>query len=138
MKLPRDLSGPELAKLLRTAGHETTRQTGSHQRLTTRERLEPSKKIETYTAAGREAVIDGSHKQDTAIRQLEIIGEATKQLSRELREQYPDVPWRRMAGLRDVLIHEYFGVDLAAVWQLTKTEIPGLRKRIEIILHAVE
>ena len=100
--------------------------------------LEAIQKIETYTAAGREAFMAGSHWQDATIRQLEIIGEATKQLSRELRAQYPDVPWRRMAGLRDVLIHEYFGVDLAAVWQLTQTEIPGLRKRIEIILQAVE
>ena len=82
--------------------------------------------------------MDGSHWQDATIRQLEIIGEATKQLSRELRSENPDVPWRRMAGLRDVLIHEYFGVDLTAVWQLTLTEIPVLRKRIEIILETLE
>lgn len=100
--------------------------------------LEAIQKIETYTAAGREAFMAGSHWQDATIRQLEIIGEATKQLSRELRAQYPDVPWRRMAGLRDVLIHEYFGVDLAAVWQLTQSELPQLRKRVEIILQAVE
>jgi uncharacterized protein with HEPN domain len=77
--------------------------------------FEAIQKIETYTAAGREAFMAGSHWQDATIRQLEIISEATKQLSRELRAQYPDVPWRRMAGLRDVLIHEYFGVDLTAV-----------------------
>ncbi len=100
--------------------------------------LEAVQRIETYTAAGREAFMNGSHWQDATIRQLEIIGEATKQMSRELRAQYPDVPWRRMAGLRDVLIHEYFGVDLAAVWHLTQTEIPGLRKRIKIILPTVE
>ena len=100
--------------------------------------LEAIQKVETYTAAGREAFMAGSHWQDATIRQLEIIGEATKQLSRELRAQCPDVPWRRMAGLRDVLIHEYFGVDLAAVWQLTLTEIPQLRKRVEIILKTVE
>jgi len=100
--------------------------------------LEAIQKIETYTAAGRDTFMAGSHWQDATIRQLEIIGEATKQLSRELRAQNPDVPWRRIAGLRDVLIHEYFGVDLTAVWQLTLTEIPGLRKHIEIILQAVE
>ena len=100
--------------------------------------IEAIQKIETYTASGREAFMDGSHWQDATIRQLEIIGEATKQLSRDLRAQYPDVPWRRMAGLRDVLIHEYFGVDLTAVWQLTQSEIPQLRKRVEIILQMVE
>jgi uncharacterized protein with HEPN domain len=100
--------------------------------------LEAIQKIESYTAAGREAFMAGSHWQDATIRQLEIIGEATKQLSRELRAQYPDVPWRRMAGLRDVLIHEYFGVDLTAVWQLTQSEIPQLGRRIEIILQTVE
>ena len=68
--------------------------------------LEAIQKIQTYTAAGHEAFMKGSHWQDATMRQLEIIGEATKQLSRELRAQYPDVPWRRMAGLRDVLIHE--------------------------------
>ena len=90
--------------------------------------LEAIQKIETYTAAGREAFMDGSHWQDSTIRQLEIIGEATKQLSRELRAQYPDVPWRRMAGLRDVLIHEYFGVDLTAVWELTPDRDPRAQK----------
>ena len=100
--------------------------------------LEAIQKIEAYTAAGREAFVAGSHWQDATIRQLEIIGEATKQLSRELRAQYPDVPWRRMAGLRDVLIHEYFGVDLTAVWQLTLTEIPRLKGRVEIILKTVD
>jgi uncharacterized protein with HEPN domain len=100
--------------------------------------LEAIQKIETYTAAGRQAFMEGSHWQDATIRQLEIIGEATKQLSRELRASNPDVQWRRMAGLRDVLIHEYFGVDLTAVWQLTLTEIPVLRKRIEIILQTLK
>jgi uncharacterized protein with HEPN domain len=99
--------------------------------------LEAIYKIETYTAAGRDAFMNGSHWQDGTIRQLEIIGEATKQLSRELRAQYPDVPWRQMAGLRDVLIHEYFGVDLTAVWELTLIEIPQLKKRIESILQMV-
>src|ERR1019366_9230828 len=95
--------------------------------------IEAIQKIETYTAVGREAFMAGSHWQDTTIRQLEIIGEATKRLSPELRANYPDVPWRRVAGLRDVLIHDYFGVDLTAVWQLTQSEIPQLRKRVEII-----
>lgn len=95
-------------------------------------------KIQTYTAGGREAFMAGTHWQDATIRQLEIIGEASKQLSLDLRVKYPDVPWRRIAGLRDVLIHDYFGVDLTAVWQLTQIEIPELRTRIESILRLTE
>jgi len=54
--------------------------------------------------------------QDGAIRQLEMIGEATKNLSKNVRDMAPDVPWRDMAGMRDKLIHQYFGVDIEAVW----------------------
>ncbi len=60
-----------------------------------------------------------SQWQDATIRQLEVIGEATKQLSDELRSKYRDTPWRRIAGFRDVLIHNYMGVDLNAVWGVT-------------------
>jgi len=54
--------------------------------------------------------------QDALIRELEIVGEATKNLTDDLKEKHPEVPWRRMAGMRDRLIHGYFGVDLDAVW----------------------
>lgn len=92
-------------------------------------------KVQEYTAGGREAFMTGSQWQDATIRQLEIVGEATKKLSQEIRARHPDVPWRRIAGLRDVLVHDYFGVDLAAVWELTQTELPALRDRIESILR---
>ncbi len=100
--------------------------------------LDAVQKSEACRADGCEAFMDGSHWQDATIRQLEIIGEATKRLSPELHTKYPDVPWRRVAGLRDVLIHGYFGVELTAVWQLTQTEIPEIRKRLETILKMVE
>lgn len=74
-----------------------------------------------------------SHWQDAVIRQLEIVGEATKRLSEGLRESYPDVPWRRIAGLRDVLIHDYMGVDLEAVWQVTQKNIPLLKEQLREI-----
>lgn len=68
-------------------------------------------KIEAYATIGKETFMTVSHWQDAIIRNLEIIGEASKRLSKTLKEQYPDIPWRNIAGLRDVLIHDYMGVD---------------------------
>lgn len=76
--------------------------------------------------------------QDGVIRQLEIIGEATKRLSREVKEQHPEVPWKDIAGMRDKLIHGYFGVDLDAVWDTAKKDIPGLKGKIEKIVKSGE
>ena len=64
-------------------------------------------------------------------RSLEIIGEAVKQMPMEVREQYPRIDWKSLAGLRDKLIHHYFGVDYALVWDVVKNELPGLGEQIE-------
>jgi len=73
--------------------------------------------------------------QDAVIRNLEIIGEATKNLSTELRIQYPDVPWKSMAGVRDRLIHHYFAVDFEIVWKIAIVEIPDLVLQMAEIIH---
>ena len=73
-------------------------------------------KIFAYTAEGRNRFFAETMVQDAVIRNLEVIGEATKQLSQSTREEHPDIPWKNIAGMRDLLIHRYFGVDLNAVW----------------------
>ena len=100
--------------------------------------LDAIEKVDSYTAVGRPIFITTSHWQDAVIRQLEIIGEATKRLSKQLCSRHADIPWRRIAGLRDVLIHDYMGVDINAVWEVTQTELPVLKRRIEAILKEIE
>lgn len=72
---------------------------------------------------------------DAVIRQIEIIGEATKNLDPQVLEAYPDVPWKQMAGMRDKLIHQYFGVDLEAVWDVAVEDIPTLKDQVASILQ---
>ena len=74
---------------------------------------------------------------NAVIRSLEIIGEAAKQIPDYLRNQSPKVPWKYMAGMRDKLIHQYFGVDLSIVWTVVKDELPPLRSEIEMLLTKI-
>ncbi len=77
---------------------------------------ESIERIKSYTRSGRADFHASIVTQDAVIRNLEIIGEATKNLSEEIRAREPAVPWKAIAGMRDVLIHQYFGVDLNTVW----------------------
>jgi uncharacterized protein with HEPN domain len=69
------------------------------------------------------------------IRKFEIIGEATKGLPEVIREQYPEVPWKEMAGTRDRRIHFYFGVDVPLVWEAIRGRLPELRRQVQKILE---
>ncbi len=90
--------------------------------------------IRAYTASGREAFLGDKRTQDAVIRNLEIIGEATKRLSSAATNQRPEIPWKRVAGLRDVLIHNYFGVNLDAVWEVVNTRLTELAIAVQSLL----
>ncbi len=79
--------------------------------------------------------LQNSLVQDGVIRQLEIIGEAIKNLSSELRNRHPHISWRDFAGMRDKLIHQYFGVDLQIVWTTATDDIPEIKEKINKILE---
>lgn len=91
-------------------------------------------KIETYTEKGRTTFLRSPMVQDAVIRNLEIIGEAVANLPQEFCRQHPKVPWRSIKALRNVLIHEYFGVDLHIVWQVVHRRLPGLKRHLEGLL----
>lgn len=97
--------------------------------------LERIQRVEAYTQAGKEAFFQSVLIQDGVIRNFEVMGEAVKQLSLELRQNYPDVPWRQIAGFRDVLIHHYMGLDLNAIWNVVEQNLPNLKQKIERILQ---
>jgi uncharacterized protein with HEPN domain len=87
--------------------------------------------IQSYTVDGRDAFFADPKTQDAVIRNVEVIGQAVKGISEQTRLLEPAVPWRQIAGMRDKLIHEYFGVDLNLVWDVVERELPVLRPRLE-------
>jgi uncharacterized protein with HEPN domain len=97
--------------------------------------LGSAEKIGRFIASGRDAFFADDMAQDAVVRNLTVIGEATKQLSEETREAHPDVPWRAIARMRDRLIHAYFGVDWNLVWLTVTEEVPQLAARVAQILE---
>lgn len=97
--------------------------------------LDAIQKIERYAEVGHDAFLAESLRHDAVIRQMEIIGEAAKRLSPQVTGRSPDVPWRQVAGMRDVLIHDYMGVDLERVWNVLQLDLPLMRSAIEQLLE---
>ena len=98
--------------------------------------LEAIERIQAYLQnVTRETFEADRMRIDAVIRNLEVIGEAVKQVPDSVREKYPSVEWRKIAGLRDILIHKYFDVNLEIVWGIVQSNIPILKTEIQQILQ---
>ena len=99
--------------------------------------LDSIKQIEKFLKGfDKAAFLKSDLHQNAVIRKLEIIGEATKRISVSLKVTHEDVAWRKPAGLRDVLIHDYLGIDIEKVWQTVVNDLPVLKKQIKKILDS--
>jgi uncharacterized protein with HEPN domain len=98
--------------------------------------LESTSKIGDYTKGmDISSFSSNSMAFDAVLRNLEIVGEATKKIPRRIRTQYPQIEWKKIAGLRDIIIHEYFGVNKKILWEIVTQKIPVLEKQILMILQ---
>ena len=100
--------------------------------------LECILKIERFTQVGRMVFLKDELVQDAVLRNFEVIGEAAKRLDDTYRADHPQIPWRAIAGLRDVLIHQYEGVNLQQVWNIVEKDLPGLKNSIKGLLPPLE
>lgn len=90
-----------------------------------------------YTTAGKENFLADRKTQDAVVRNLEIIGEATKRVSASLKDAHPDISWKPIAGMRDKLVHDYFGVNLQLVWDVVERDLPVLKLKTAQLLDAL-
>jgi len=94
-------------------------------------------RIEEYVRGGRRAFMESNLIQDAVVRNLQTLAESGRRLSEDFKAKHPDVDWRGMAGFRNVLVHDYLGLDIERVWQVIENDLPGLRSRIAAVLGEV-
>lgn len=100
--------------------------------------LESVQKARRYVAGlDREAFLSDEKTADAVVRNLEIIGEAAGRLPERFRSQHGEIEWRRIVGLRNRIVHEYFGIDLAIVWEILQHELPELENRVSAIRRSI-
>lgn len=96
--------------------------------------LEAIERIEKYASGGRESFDRDELVQTWIVHHLQIIGEAVRGLSEEVRSAHPNVPWAQIAAMRNILVHDYFGIDLEEVWAAVARDVPALKAKVAAIL----
>lgn len=101
--------------------------------------VEAIERVETYTKGmSYQQFISDRKTQDAVVRNLEIVGEATKNLTEKTKQQNPDVSWKSMAGMRDKLIHDYFGVNYDVVWTIINEDLEELSSSLELVIEKLQ
>ena len=93
-------------------------------------------RIERYTATGQDAFLSDSMIQDAVLRNLHTLAESTQRLAGGLKDQYPEVDWTSIAAFRNVVVHDYLGIDLPRVWDIVERDLPNLKRTISEMLEA--
>jgi uncharacterized protein with HEPN domain len=100
--------------------------------------LEAIERIEKYASQGREAFSQDELIQVWIVHHLQIIGEAAQSLDSKLKEAFPEIPWAKVIGMRNILVHQYFGIDTEIVWAVVQDELSTLKDRVKAMLMASE
>lgn len=95
-------------------------------------------RIEKYSVRGRELFQEDELIQTWVMQHLQIIGEASNSMSDSFKSQYPEIPWQDMADFRNVLVHEYFRIDVDIVWSIVQQELPNLKENVNRILQEMQ
>jgi uncharacterized protein with HEPN domain len=101
--------------------------------------LDAIQEIEIYlSTADLSIFLENSMMRFACIKQMEIVGEASKHITEELKSQFPEIEWSQIIGMRNVFAHEYFGIDSSLVWEIIKRDLPLLKSKMESILKSLE
>ncbi|HPE49961.1 MAG TPA: DUF86 domain-containing protein [Methanothrix soehngenii] len=95
---------------------------------------EAIERIEKYASKGREAFEDDELIQNWILHHLQVIGEAARAISDELKNEHDEMPWQQIVGMRHILVHRYFEVDTDLIWSVVEDDVPALKQQIELIL----
>lgn len=94
--------------------------------------------VENYIAEGEKAFFQDTKTQDAVLRKLQILAESSKRLSIPLKEAHPEVDWRELAGFRNIVVHDYFGINMILVWQIVRDRLPELKGKVAAILESAQ
>lgn len=100
--------------------------------------IEAIERIKKYASRGRDAFEKDELIQNWIVNHLQIIGEACRSMSPDFRNQHPEIPWSEFIGMRNILVHRYFGIDLDVVWSVVEHDLPEMKSKIEAILQNID
>ena len=92
-------------------------------------------RIQHYTSEGKDSFLSDTKTQDAVVRNLHTLAESTQRLSDSLKSKYPDIEWRNIAAFRNVIVHDYLGIDLNQMWDIVVGDLPSLHEKVKVILE---